>query len=317
MRQTIPRYRKSTFSEKSGLGIVILMLLMTIALVASSAWLFKKEAQKSSELNQIEEELTITTQAKVQLETQLEELNIQNTQLTKQVEELSQEVQNLKSEGVAVNDQVSVEDKKYAYLTFDDGPSANTIKILDFLKANDIKATFFVLGKSDQKEVYKRIVAEGHTLAVHSNTHEYSNIYRNVDSFMKDINALTVFLEETTGVNANILRFPGGSNNQISFRYGGKEIMDKIIPEVEKAGYVYFDWNVDSQDAAKSHQDKQVIVNSVLSGAKYTDHAVILMHDAAAKTTTVEALPEIVTGLKKQGYIFRALTADTEPVKFK
>ena len=134
---------------------------------------------------------------------------------------------------------------------------------------------------------------------------------------MADVKSLSDHIKDLTGVETKILRFPGGSNNRVSHRYGGSDIMTKIIPTVEEAGYVYYDWNVDSQDAAKGLQDTQVIVDSVLSQAKHNNNAVILMHDAAAKTTTVEALPAIVEGLKEQGFVFDALTTESEPVKFK
>ena len=140
---------------------------------------------------------------------------------------------------------------------------------------------------------------------------------------MADMNALNSLIEETTGVKSNIMRFPGGSNNTISKKYGGNTIMDKVIPAVEAAGFTYFDWNVDSRDAATSKQDKQVIIDSVLKGAESVTNsngeanAVILMHDAAAKTTTVEALPAIVEGLKKQGFVFRRLTPESQTIQFK
>lgn len=173
----------------------------------------------------------------------------------------------------------SEENKKIAYLTFDDGPSANTIPILDFLKANHIKATFFVLKKEGYDDIYKRIVDEGHTIALHSSTHDYAQIYQNVDTFMNDMNTLSEHIKKLTGVETKIMRFPGGSNNRVSHRYGGSDVMSKIIPTVEEAGLVYYDWNVDSQDSAKGVQDTQVIINSVLSQAKYNNNAVILMHD--------------------------------------
>jgi len=229
----------------------------------------------------------------------------------KEVEEAQSEVKN-KQEEVG-----QAEEVKYAYLTFDDGPSVNTIKILDFLKANNIKATFFVIGKEGYDDVYRRIVDEGHTLAIHSNTHKYSEIYLSVYAFMQDINKLSNKLEKLTGVRPTIMRFPGGSNNTVSYRYGGKDLMDKLTTEVNKAGYQYYDWNVDSSDATEICKNKDAILNSVLNGVVGKEHAMILMHDAAAKTTTVEALPQIVDGLRKKGYILAPITEDTPAVQFK
>ncbi|MGL6173885.1 MAG: polysaccharide deacetylase family protein [Cellulosilyticaceae bacterium] len=305
------------YKKKSDMGVTILFTVLGILLVATSGIMWKNNQVKAEELETITQEVIQAEAAKVNLDTKLADLQTQKEQVAKQIEELKSEVENLKKEGITIDLNSEIKNKKSAYLTFDDGPSNNTVQILDFLKANNIKATFFVLGKGNQADIYRRIVDEGHTIAIHSNTHEYKDIYQNVDSFMADVKRLSDLIEKETGVKPDVLRFPGGSNNTISHRYGGKDLMDQIIPAVEAEGYAYFDWNVDSMDAAKGLQDKQVIVNSVLNGAKYTDNAVILMHDAAPKTTTVDALPEIVEGLKEQGFIFEKLTTESESVKFK
>lgn len=301
--------------RKAPVGKLILFLVLAIIFGTGTGFLAYQLPEQISALNETKETLATLKQSSVTMKA-----DVENYQ--KQIEEMSvsvKEVETKLAEAKAQNPEVvvnGVEGGKYAYLTFDDGPSDNTIKILDFLKANNLQATFFVLGKQNQDEVYKRIVEEGHTLAVHTNTHDYSEIYKNVDSFMADMNTLSAQLEAITGVKPTISRFPGGSNNTISSRYGGKEIMSQIIPAVEAAGFTYFDWNVDSMDASKNKQDKDVIVSSVLNGAKNKKEAVILMHDAAPKATTVEALPEIVEGLRKQGFTFRAITDDTPQVKF-
>ena len=284
--------------KNNGIGIVILFVVLSIGLLGSTGWLMTKGKGQKEVLKGVQEELQTAEAAKANLELQLQELNTKNDQLAKQIEELNLEIKDLEASGMNLADLlVEEENKKIAYLTFDDGPSANTVKILDFLKANNIKATFFVLEKQGYDDLYKRIVDEGHAIAIHSSTHDYAEIYKNVDAFMADVKSLSDHIKDLTGVETKILRFPGGSNNRVS--------------------HVYYDWNVDSQDAAKGLQDTNVIVDSVLSQAKHNNNAVILMHDAAAKTTTVEALPAIVEGLKEQGFVFDALTTDSEPVKFK
>lgn len=303
--------------KKQSVWKILGYLLIIGGLVASSVVLFAKTQQVQQILQQSNEQLNTLSASKTNLETNITQLQQRKDQVEQQLQELQQAIEELKKANPELTLQLGNKQPKYAYLTFDDGPSKNTVKILDFLKANNIKATFFVIGKKGEEEIYKRIVDEGHTLAVHSNTHKYDAIYRNVDTFMKDINDLSAMLEQVTGVKPTIMRFPGGSNNTVSHKYGGQTIMDKIIPTVENAGYTYFDWNVDSQDASKARQDKNVIVNSVLNGAKYTDNAVILMHDAAIKTTTVEALPQIVEGLRRQGFIFKELTPESEHITFK
>lgn len=297
-------------SEKKGkFEIGILFLCLTVAFMGATVGFSKKAKETKVVLAEVRAEVASAKEKNKLLEEKVNELNKQVESLQAEKESLSAQIeeQGLKEE---------VEDAKYAYLTFDDGPSSNTVKILDFLKANHIKATFFVLGKEDQGDIYRRIVDEGHTIAIHSNTHDYSTIYQSVDNFMKDVNELSELIQKETGVKPDVLRFPGGSNNTVSHKYGGNDVMDQIIPAVNEAGYVYFDWNVDSQDASKSKQDTSVIVDSVLSGAQNKHEAIILMHDASAKTTTVEALPSIVEGLREQGFVFKSLSTSTEPVQF-
>ncbi len=207
---------------------------------------------------------------------------------------------------------------KIAYLTFDDGPSSNTEMILDILKQNNIKATFFVNGHPDQKNIYLRMKNEGHTIGNHTYSHSYAKEYKSVDSFFLDVDNLNNYLLSIGIDKTNILRFPGGSNNTVSFKYGGKELMNDITKESIKRGYKYYDWNVSSGDAAGSKVDKNKIISNVLDGSKGKNKAVILMHDSKVKITTVESLQEIITGLKSQGFIFDKITENTEyNVKFK
>lgn len=256
------------------------------------------------------EELTLE---KTELESKVKELSIQKTQtLAEQKKEEEKAIAESQTViGHAAKPSLDTDGKKVVYLTFDDGPSANTEQILDILKQYNIKATFFVIGNAKNKELYKRIVREGHSIGNHTFSHNYKNIYSSVEAFMEDFEKLNAFLEEITGVQPSIVRFPGGSNNQVSHKYGGEEIMKEIVKTVANEGYQYFDWNVSSLDAEKVTQDKEVIVNAVLEGAKDKTNAIVLMHDSAPKTTTVEALPEIIEGLKKQGFTFKTLDKDS------
>ncbi|WP_053985714.1 polysaccharide deacetylase family protein [Niameybacter massiliensis] len=299
--------------------IAIIFLISAIGLFSTAGWVHVKNKEQNEVLKSIQEKASILEASKEMLGIQLEEAKEKNQQLTKQMQELNAEVTLLKSQGIDVERLLNEDesDKKYAYLTFDDGPSQNTIKILDFLKLNNISATFFVTKKTDYEEVYKRIVDEGHTLALHTTTHDYAQVYRSVDSFFEDLMTVSDYVKSLTGIESKIIRFPGGSNNTVSNRYGGVGLMDKIISQVKEKGYIYYDWNVDSTDASRARQDKNVIVDSVLSQAKYQKEANILMHDAAGKGTTVEALPEIVKGLREQGFSFKAITQETTPVQFK
>lgn len=191
-------------------------------------------------------------------------------------------------------DQTKIKGKK-VYLTFDDGPSLNTEEILDILAENNIKATFFVIGQTDEhsKKMYQRIYEEGHTLAMHSYTHQYQKIYKSVNAYKNDMKKLNDLLFNITGQRPRFIRFPGGSSNTVS-GVG----MDKIIRYTKKAGYVYFDWNVINGDATGEELTDQQMIDNVISGVDLYENSVVLMHDCAGKQQTVKTLPKIIKKLK-------------------
>ena len=202
---------------------------------------------------------------------------------------------------------------KKVYLTFDDGPSSNTDQILDILKDYDVKATFFVVGKTDERSVkaYQRIVEEGHTLAMHSYSHRYDEIYESKEALARDLNSLQEYLYETTGVWPRIYRFPGGSSNTVS-----KVDMQELIEYLTDIGITYFDWNVASGDAVSRTLPAETIVNNCLSGIEKQKESVILMHDASNKGTTIEALPQIIEAIQEQGDAeLLPITDETVPVQ--
>lgn len=177
------------------------------------------------------------------------------------------------------------------YLTFDDGPSSNTDNILDILDTYGVKATFFVTGKEGAKAEasYRRIVEEGHTLGMHSYTHDYSVIYASEEAFMEDMEKLQRYLYDVTGVQSTYIRFPGGSSNKVS-----DVDMRLLITDVHEAGMEYFDWNVSSQDASSKPLTKEEILDNCLNSIERFQNCIILMHDAGSKDSTVEALPELI-----------------------
>lgn len=297
-----------------GLGAFITISTVFVVITLAMVWFLQTKRNEVIQVNQI---LQIEQQKSIDLQSQLEEIQKQSEQMNLQVEELKEEIEILQSSKA---EQTNGEDKKnkqrVAYLTFDDGPSDNTIEILDFLKDHQIQATFFVTGNENRLDIYKRIVDEGHTLGNHTYGHDYNKIYRSTEAFFADVEKLNDLLEKATGQRSSILRFPGGSNNTVSRHAGGTGIMEVMRKEAKEKGYNFFDWNVDSLDASKSKQSMDVIVKSVVGGSQYTNQAVILMHDAPAKTTTVQALPQIVEGLKKQGFIFKGLDMQTPEVQF-
>jgi len=198
------------------------------------------------------------------------------------------------------------------YLTFDDGPSSNTSKILDILKEQNIKATFFVVNYGSSFDpVVQRIVNEGHTIALHSYTHNYKIIYASEEAYFDDLYNLKNKVKNTTGVDSNIIRFPGGTSNTISSF--NKGIMTKLAIAVKEKGFHYFDWNVDSKDAgsAKSSID---VYNNVMSGLILNKSNVVLMHDLSYNIKTVDALKNIIVDSKNKGYTFAKITYDTPMV---
>ncbi len=208
-----------------------------------------------------------------------------------------------------------ISSKKFAHLTFDDGPSDNTLKLLDVLDEYNAKATFFVVYKEGYDDIYKEIVKRGHVLANHTYSHNYRKIYSSAEAFISEVEALDNKLKEITGKEpSKILRFPGGSNTGYINEQGN--IAQSIFKALESRGYNYFDWNVDSSDATKATVDEKSIINSVLQGSSNVNTAIILMHDTNMKYTTLEAMPEILEGLTAQGYIFMPLNHDSADIRF-
>jgi peptidoglycan/xylan/chitin deacetylase (PgdA/CDA1 family) len=209
----------------------------------------------------------------------------------------------------------AISNKKIAHLTFDDGPSDNTLKLLDVLDKYNAKATFFVVYKEGYDNIYKEIVNRGHVLANHTYSHNYKKIYSSSEAFINDVEALDNKLKGITGKEpSKILRFPGGSNTEYMNKHGN--MSQSFLKALEDHGYTYFDWNVDSSDATKVTADKKTIVKSVLEGSSNVNTANILMHDTNLKYTTLEAMPEILEGLKTQGYVFRPLIHDSAAIRF-
>ena len=198
------------------------------------------------------------------------------------------------------------------YLTFDDGPSSNTDNILDILDTYGVKATFFVTGKEGAKAEasYRRIVEEGHTLGMHSYTHDYSVIYASEEAFMEDMEKLQRYLYDVTGVQSTYIRFPGGSSNKVS-----DVDMRLLITDVHEAGMEYFDWNVSSQDASSKPLTKEEILDNCLNSIERFQNCIILMHDAGSKDSTVEALPELIEHIQAMEHTeLLSITEDTVPV---
>lgn len=205
-----------------------------------------------------------------------------------------------------------VQGKKTVYLTFDDGPSERTVEILDLLKDQNIKATFFVVGKTGEREkqIMRRIVEEGHTIAVHTFSHEYSEVYQSVEAYLTDFAKVYQLIYENTGVKPELFRFPGGSINTYNLA-----VHKEISSEMLRRGFLYYDWNASTEDAAAGESKYSVYTNAVHSAAN-RDKVILLMHDSSDKYNTVETLPQIINKFRNDGYKFDKLTKDVKPVVF-
>lgn len=199
--------------------------------------------------------------------------------------------------------------EKVVYLTFDDGPSTNTGKILDILKEKGAKGTFFVTGNNQEHDdMIKRAFDEGNSIGLHTFSHDYAKVYASEDAYFQDLQQVSDLVEKITGQKSMILRFPGGSSNTVSAKYV-QGLMTQLTKDVRAKGYQYFDWNCDSTDASGNNVPVSTLVSNATSCS--ADHVNILMHDTDAKDTTVQALPQIIDYYKSQGYTFKGLTVDS------
>lgn len=205
----------------------------------------------------------------------------------------------------------SVVEEKVVYLTFDDGPSARTPEILEILDRYGIKATFFTVGKdSEQGRQWMRdIVAAGHTLGIHSYTHNYEKIYDSVEAYLDDFARMYELILEATGTAPRIFRFPGGSVNA----HNGA-IYQEIVSEMIRRGFVYYDWNRQNGDAVRKPPSAAVLARNALDKLGTSSRVIVLMHDSSSHVNTVAALPAIIEGYQQAGYTLKALTPEVKPI---
>lgn len=198
--------------------------------------------------------------------------------------------------GFASSDSGS-ESVREVYLTFDDGPSTVvTGRILDTLKEEGVKATFFIVGERvyGREETLKRIANEGHTLGVHTYSHRYDEIYSSQDAFMKDVTRCADIIERLTGQKPSVYRFPGGGKHE------------NFAALLRDMGYEIVWWNAVCGDEEIPHADTETLTATAVQTAKGKAKVVLLMHDSAPHKATAEALPKIISHFKGEGYTFKA-----------
>lgn len=202
-------------------------------------------------------------------------------------------------------------EEKVCYLTFDDGPSVNTKKVLEILDEYDVKATFFVVGSQlheGTRDTFQQLLDAGHAVGIHAYSHEYKELYHSEQSFLEDYERVAQLLREQYGVEAGIFRFPGGSMCAYL-----KDSTKPLLAEMHRRGYRCFDWNVSGEDSVGNPTVQSILENVYRDVFRY-NHPLILLHDSGGATETVKALPQILKRLKEEGYRFETLEGVEEYV---
>ena len=222
-------------------------------------------------------------------------------------EQTTRDAEGTKQSSPNAGNETDTRETKRVYLTFDDGPSIYTGQILDVLAANNVKATFFVIGRDEEYyDYYKRIVDEGHTLGMHSYSHVYQDLYASVESFGDEIEKLNDLLYKVTGTKSSIFRFPGGSSNNVA----SLPIQD-YIAYLNEHNINYYDWNALNGDAVTSGLSPDQLVDNIMNDVENNQDSIVLMHDLQTTHTTVESLQLLIDTLKSEGYEILPIDADT------
>ena len=194
--------------------------------------------------------------------------------------------------------------EKVVYLTFDDGPSENTQKVLEILDVYDVKATFFVTGTNEEYyHLIKKAHDAGHTIGLHTYVHEYDQIYNSSSAYFSDLKRIEDLVYSQIGSVPKYIRFPGGSSNKVSKKYCHR-IMSKLTKEVINRGYQYYDWNEDSEDGSGQLSVKQLIKNATASN---DNNIILLFHDANGKENSLKAIGPVIQYYQKKGYVFKGI----------
>ena len=207
-----------------------------------------------------------------------------------------------------INNPSTSDGPKTIYLTFDDGPGESTGRLLDILDRYNVKATFFTTSMYGYTDYIIQEAQRGHTVCVHTYSHNYASIYQNTDAYWSDYQAQKDVIEQLTGTSNNLFRFPGGSSNTVSANYS-TGIMSKLVDQAYEKGLVYFDWNVSSGDAG-SITDTNVIIDNIRNGISRNAAAgvpsIVLQHDY--KSFTVDAVEPVIVWALENGYTFKTLS---------
>lgn len=275
--------------------VIIIIGIISLAIV-------KNDSKKlSANLKELKEQNTKLITQKSNLTEQITALEEENKKFNN-TQELIENIQKEYYNNIAVLEQKITNNetnKKIIYLTFDDGPYDLTSKYLDVLKENNVRATFFVLGKPEYINTYKRMKEEGHTIANHTYHHAIRNgLYNNESSFVNDVEELEKYLEKNVGVTTNLVRFPGGSSQS-------GPLKDKILEKLRNKGYGYVDWTCYTGDGSSKLLQEKGTYDWFISTLGNQKKAVLLMHDY--NYSTYNDLNRIIKYLKKNNYVLAPL----------
>lgn len=301
---------EKTHKKKLNMKRVIITLMLIIILIFSpNAISHLKENEKNSNIYDKTKNMENSIENKIEDKAYKINNEIDNKLDNKNEEnKFKNQIENNTKENTTEE-----ENKSIIYLTFDDGPSLDiTPKILDILKEENVKATFFIIDYNDNKKtLIERTIKEGHSIGLHGTSHDYKKIYSSLDAGIKNFTSLNEKVKNDFGVDTKIIRFPGGSSNTVSKFNPG--IMTELSSKLLALDYIYFDWNVCSGDSGDV-KTKEGVYKSVTKNLKHNRNNIVLMHDFAKNTKTLNALRDIIKYGKENGYIFKEITQETKPI---
>lgn len=310
------RYSRSTRSrreDKRRTHFLVAFLFLFLLLLTAFLLQARSYAKQKAQGKDLKEQKNIIQNLKGKL-TDLKDLDVKLKKAEDDVKISNHDIAELEAKRVSV---AHANNRKYAgrtiYLTFDDGPSDLTPRILDILDQYHVKATFFVMYNPDPQwqYLYDEIVKRGHEIAIHTTTHKYKEIYKNMEAFENDFDTIYNFVVEKTGVRPKYYRFPGGSNTGYN-----KSIRDAAKEFLKQRGMIFYDWNASNGDGIKRVTPQEAYDEAIRS-TKIMKQPVVLMHDGAGHEATVEALPKILQTWTDMGYNFSVITDKTIPIQFR
>ena len=270
--------------------LIILMLIITLIYTIDYMEKYKKYKEYEAKLQQIQQE---TSEKQKQIKEEIERIK-------------KERLPNLTQQGFENISSIYKSDTKRVFLTFDDGPSSITSQILDTLNAQNIKATFFVLGTRVEAmpETVQRMYKEGHYIANHGYSHIYDQIYSSPQMVLDEFNKCNEAVKKAINqpeYNSHLFRFPGGlaGGKYADIKVQAKELLNQN-------NIVNVDWNALIGDSEKSNASVEFLLQRMQETSSNKNSVVLLMHDAQTKSSTLEALPQIIQYFKEQGYEFKS-----------